>query len=239
MDEQELANLAARISDPRSWQTATGNWPGQVAPTIERNGYTRLPLPGYIGKHYSKSRVVFLGTNPGPGKGANGRFDRDEPLFKTLLPQLMKRPVVDHFVALNDYLATAMPTWDIFRNIDFPICFGLKIEELAYSNVLLANTPDGVRPHEVDDGLFKFSIDCFLAEWLEVADPRLIVVLGKKAALLLERYWTPAPTTAIISMGLPTRQVMNTHRESFERDFESAKVAICRVFPTAKKRLGR
>jgi hypothetical protein len=193
-----------------------------------------------VGQAYERTRIVFLGTNPGPGKGLSNTRSEDVALLMTLLPEFLRNPSVETYEKMNEYLAREMPKWDIFRNISFPQCFRLGMDEFAYSNVLLVNTPDGVRPGEVAPEVFEFSIRRFLADWLNLLAPKLVVVFGKDAGTHLIKHWQPrSPDLEIISMGLPTRQVMNTHRETFEADFESVKKAIARAFPTIRRRVSR
>ena len=240
MVSDELIRVTAKIVDPTSWESAKQRWPGQVAPTIERDGYTRWPLPGYVGQHYEGTRIVFLGTNPGPGKGLSNARSEDVRLFMTLLPEFLRNPGDKTYNEMNAYLATEMPKWDIFSNIGFPQCFQMRISELAYSNVLLVNTPDGVRPGDVAPEVFEFSIRRFLADWLNLLAPKLVVVFGKDAAKHLIKHWQPRPPDLqIVSMGLPTRQVMNTHRQTFEADFENVKRTVDRSSPTARRRAPR
>ena len=240
MISEELIELQAKIANPVSWSYANRKWPKHIAPTIQRSGYVRRPLPGYVGDAYDRTKIVFLGTNPGPGKGQGNSFPWDIELFKTLLPDFVRNPNIETFKRLNDCLAWVMPKWGIFSRIDFPSSFGLRMEEFAYSNVLLVNTPDGTRPHEVHPKVFGYSIKRFLAPWLEMLKPRLIVVFGKAAERLLETYWQSKPLgLQIVSAPLPTFQVMNTHPETFQADLDAAKTAIVKVSPQAKRRLQR
>ncbi len=234
---EDLIKLMAKIADPDSWRPAQRRFPGQIAPTIQRAGYTRIPLPGYVGDAYERTRIVFLGTNPGPGKGRSNFRSEDVDLFKTFLPEFVQNPDSQNFKKLTGELVRVMPEWDIFRNIDFPYSFGLRMEEFAYSNVLLVNTPDGKGPGELEPRVFEHSIKKFLVPWLELLDPKLVVVFGKGAARHLETYWrTRSSDLKVVPMQLPTRQNMNTRRETFQTDLKQAKAAVAAVFPQAKRR---
>ena len=236
MDRRELIRIATEISDPASWQDAARKWPKQIAPTIERVGYVRRPLPGYVGSEYEKARIVFLGTNPGGGKGHKDFRDWDVALFKTVLPSFCNSPDEETFTQMNSHLSRVMLEWPIFQLIDFPHSFGMAMGEIAYSNVLLVNTPDGVRPHEVASEAFQYSIQRFLAPWLAALDPKLVIVFGKGAAKHLKSFWNTRPGNLQIEEAMsPTRQVMNTHRRGFLESIERAKTAVARAYPPAKR----
>ncbi len=197
MYAESLINLAARIARPASWQTAMKKWPGQIAPTVQRAGYRRRPQPGYIGADYERTRIVFLGQNPGSGKGPNNSRPWDIELFQVHLPRFRRDPNQETFSQLNLHLAEKLPEWPFFKRIvpGFPESLGLRIEEITYSNVLPVDSTDelSAKRKAPNSAVFRHSVETFIGPWLDLLKPKLVVVIGKGAAGFLGQNWAARP----------------------------------------------
>ena len=242
MDTEGVLNVAAKIAQPGSWRSVAKSSPGQISPTVRRAGYIRRPQPGYIGKDYERTRIVFLGQNP--GAGGKGEFDSrawDIELFKQYLPNFVNNPSSNSFAELNAYLATILLEWPFFKQteFDFPRSFGLRIEEIAYSNVLPVDSHEEliakrIVPHRA---IFRYSVERFIGPWLELLAPKVVVVFGKVAGGHLERYWNTKPRNVVITC-VTHPSSKNRDLDKFKRELATAKTIVGKAFPRAGQRRG-
>ena len=182
---EQIVNLWSEIADPESWKPALNDWPEILAPFGPR-----YPQPGYIGKNYSRNRIVVMGINPGKG-GERNKLADDEIFHHTL--QLALSPTGKHHRSLMTTYRKHMDTWDIFSRIGFPARFGLEWEDIAYMNVLQVNTKVKCY-HRSATPLYEYAIDNFTSRQLALLEPKAVLMLGKHGYKMLGRFWDRKPS---------------------------------------------
>lgn len=137
----------------------------------------RLPHPGYVGRHYTRGGILFLGMNPGNGP-TNGPDPTEEPHYACLrslrdaAPQARRKA----FDALMAYDESWYPQIRIMKVVVKPVLDGTGhgFDSIAYMNVLKWRTKksSGLGP------LYKLSMKAHTLAQIAELEPGLIVLLG-------------------------------------------------------------
>ena len=144
-------------------------------PKLLRNDTFNLPQPGYIGTNYKNTRVLLVGQNPGTSDDSHYNYDVE--LANALIavtdnsnPQAMAN--------VKNILDRIMPTWSIFRT-HFPLVeCGLRLDDIAYTNIVRCRTVDDATPGVQ---ITRTCISNHFRRWLDWLEPRVVVCIGKWA----------------------------------------------------------
>lgn len=177
------------------------DWPSEfkriiacdVCKTSENRGLLRdadenVPQPGYVGGNYWNQRVLLIGQNP----GAPERFSEADKKYSQALRALRDSPTGENYGALSFILSELIPGWRVHGQY-FPLQeAGLKLDEIAYFNLVRCRTVKNGAPR-VD--LVRACMTNHLGRWLCALKPRVVVFIGKwafdRAALEVSRRGIP------------------------------------------------
>lgn len=168
LDSQSLADLFADVV-----RCSTCSECG--VPRILRDNDFNVPQPGYVGEHYEKVRVMFIGQNPGVSPEWAYKEDRR---LADALGALARQPSPGTYRGLCSVLESFMHSWSITQNyLPLKAC-GLALEDIAYLNVARCRTSGNAG---VPALMASNCIRLHLERWLDVLQPRVVVFLGKWA----------------------------------------------------------
>ena len=133
-----------------------------------------LPQPGYVGEDYIKSKVLLIGQNPGVSTSSQTNNDL---IYSKALARL-KNPSEKAMNELQLILNKIIPSWPVTGNY-FPLeeC-NLKLNDIAYFNLVRCRTKDNATPSK------KMTQMCTVQHfehWLDFLKPKVVVCIGKWA----------------------------------------------------------
>ncbi len=145
-------------------------------PKLLRDDYVNLPQPGYVGSNYTTTRVLLVGQNPANTTG----HDRDniDTEYAEAFTTILNNPTVGSMKTLQTIQERRMPTWKVVTEY-FPIAqCGLKLEDIAYTNVVRCRTVENATP---GIQITRTCISNHLVRWLDWLQPSVVVCIGKWA----------------------------------------------------------
>jgi uracil-DNA glycosylase len=143
-----------------------------LAKHVLRDDMFNLPQPGYVGTNYQKTRILFVGQNPGVSK-----FPEEDKTYARYLNNLKKNRNDKAYDELNRFLLEFIPQWmSIKRYSPLEAC-GLEQDDIAYINLVRCRTAGNAPPAKL---VVDFCLRHF-AELLDVLQPAAVVCLGKFA----------------------------------------------------------
>ena len=141
-------------------------------PKLLRDDSFNLPQPGYIGTNYKNTRVLLVGQNPGISHDYSN--DSDEG-FANALIAVKKDKNAQAVNKVRNILDRIMPTWDIFKTY-FPLAdCGLRLDDIAYTNVVRCRTEENAKPG------VRISRICISKHFIPWLEPRFVLFMGKWA----------------------------------------------------------
>ena len=101
--DKQIVRLWSQISEPSSWEPLFAKHGELLTPFGPR-----YPQPGLIGNRYfkSKSRILLMGMNPGPGKG----FESEDKILFDATLKLAGKPNAKHLNSVMDVYSNQMPS---------------------------------------------------------------------------------------------------------------------------------
>lgn len=175
-----------------------------------RHSGDEVAQPGYVGKHYRRGGLVFIGMNPGGGRDGLGPADRLQYEALRRLTDATDRKVLQRFDDLIDVLAKIMPTWKIVMNFVAPVLQSTNgaFDDTAYLNILKWRTAKSSGLMR----LYQLSWAAHTGEQLELLAPGTLIAVGSDAGKALQRLGNPAdyaiPRVIGNNIGEPGRQVI-------------------------------
>ena len=142
-------------------------------PKLLRDNSFNLPQPGYIGVNYEKNRVLFVGQNPGVSPSSYHAPDRE---FADALIAVRDKANAHSMTDLTKTLDRIMPAWSVFAT-HFPLAeCGLRLDDIAYINVVRCRTAANATPSL---NITRACIDNHFIRWLDWLQPHVVVCIGK------------------------------------------------------------
>jgi hypothetical protein len=144
-------------------------------PTLLRDSHENVPQPGYVGARCEESRILLAGQNPGK---CPHRFVKRDAEYTKALRDLAATPNESVFLALSAVLERFVPEWPIHGSY-FPLreC-GLKLDQIAYCNVVRCRTRRNAAP---GPRVVRACIETHFGPWLDLLAPRAVVFVLKWA----------------------------------------------------------
>ena len=144
-------------------------------PKLLRDDSFNVPQPGYIGANYSNTRVLLVGQNPGTSDDYYYNYDVE---LANALVAVTDDSNAQTMAEVKNILDRIIPTWNIFRTY-FPLTeCGLKLNDIAYINVVRCRTEGNATPGVQ---ITRTCISSHFIRWLDWLEPRVVVCLGKWA----------------------------------------------------------
>lgn len=138
-----------------------------------RDAYENVPQPGWVGAAYATKRVLLIGQNPGTPKTL---ADADRP-YTAALRALRDEPSRSEYEQLRAVLRDFIPTWPVHGSY-FPLAeCGLRLDEIAYFNLVRCRTMHDRAPN----ARLVEACSSHLRQWLVQLAPRVVVFIGKWA----------------------------------------------------------
>ena len=144
-------------------------------PKLLRDDSFNLPQPGYIGTNYKNTRVLLVGQNPGRSHDYSNASDEE---FASALIAVKKDENAQAVNKVRNILDRIMPTWDIFKTY-FPLAdCGLRLDDIAYTNIVRCRTEENAKPGV---RIARTCISKHFIPWLDWLEPRFVLCMGKWA----------------------------------------------------------
>lgn len=146
-------------------------------PELLRDSGENVPQPGFVGRDYERTCVMFVGANPGVSRksGPKARVDAE---YTSALRAFRDSPNEVGYRHLDDTIRRVLPQWSVYRQY-FPLAESrLELEQIAYCNLVRCRTVGNTDP---STDLFGECICRHFRAWLDLLDPRFVVFIGKKA----------------------------------------------------------
>lgn len=143
-----------------------------------------VPQPGYIGRNFANARLLLVGQNPGV---SSERFREQDQAYANALNAVADDPSDASMASLQSLLEEIIPTWPVSGSY-FPLqgC-GLRLQDIAYVNLVRCRTIDNAMPSTTMTERCKQQ---HFVPWLDWLAPRVVVCVGKWAhdqiAMLLD-----------------------------------------------------
>src|ERR1700688_4815956 len=110
---------------------------------IMRDTQENVPRPGFVGTHFSETRILLAGQNPG---FPNARLAAEDRKYTAALRRLRDQTSIESFGQLQFVLQEFVPSWPVHGNY-FPLReSGLSLDEIAYCNVVICGTEGNAPP---------------------------------------------------------------------------------------------
>ena len=136
------------------------------------------PQFGFVGTKYAATRILLLGINPGNG----GRDDRRIPEDERMMPAVLRfaqMPTEANFEAAASACLSEIQNWRVWRSHCSAVIGAGKLQlfDVAYTNCLPWRTQSKSR---FSDAVARNAVDYYLRPFIEEAQPRLIIAMGKE-----------------------------------------------------------
>ena len=164
-----------RTPEEFAWVISCDHCSGAGYPKLLRDDSFNLPQPGYIGSNYKNRRVLLVGQNPGVSPDRFSVQDTEFAEVQIALRNDASARSYENLKSINDRI---MPAWPVVAR-QFPLgeC-GLRLNEIAYVNVVRCRTEENATPGKK---ITQACIDNHLVRWLDWLQPRVVVCIGKWA----------------------------------------------------------
>lgn len=144
-------------------------------PKLLRDESFNLPYLGYIGSSYKDNGVLLVGQNPGISPVRFAVQDRD---FADAVVAVGQSANAQTMARLKDIQDRIIPTWPVVTNY-FPLAeCGLRLDDIAYTNVVRCRTQENATPGV---RVTRLCIDKHFVRWFDWLRPRVVVCIGKWA----------------------------------------------------------
>jgi hypothetical protein len=118
---------------------------------------------------------LLVGQNPGVSTSSQSRNDGQ---YMMSLRSLLDAEVEDSWERLQALLRTIIPTWPLTGSY-FPLAeAGLRLDQIAYCNLVRCRTENNIRPAGL---VVSNCIDHFV-RWLDCLTPNAVIFIGKWAS---------------------------------------------------------
>jgi len=140
-----------------------------------RDSGENVPQPGYLGADYERSKVLLVGQNP----GSSNVLEAEDRPYTAALRSLRDRPTSEEYTKLAKVLDAFIPQWPVHRNY-FPLteCV-LRLDEIAYFNLVRCRTSRNCSPGAL---VVSNCVSEHFSRWLSLLSPRVVVFIGKWAS---------------------------------------------------------
>lgn len=166
LTETVLAEMHARVL--RCTACESSHRTGVLRDTSEN-----IPQPGYVGKNYTYSRVVFVGQNPAI---CPDRLRHEVAPYMVALHTLRDSPSAQALAEFRSTMEEFSPSWALFqRYLPLSDC-GLQLDQIAYFNVVRCRTFRNASPRIVTT---RMCIKNHFQGWLRILRPNCVIFLGK------------------------------------------------------------
>jgi hypothetical protein len=140
---------------------------------VLRDTSENIPQPGYVGKNYSRSRVVFVGQNPAI---CPDRLRNEVAPYMAALHTLRDNPSAQALAEFRRAMEEFSPSWALFqRYLPLSDC-GLQLDQIAYFNVVRCRTFMNASPRI---GPTRMCTENHFRDWLGLLRPKCVIFLGK------------------------------------------------------------
>jgi uracil-DNA glycosylase len=140
-----------------------------------RDKRENIPQPGYVGSNYPSKRVLLVGQNPGI---APDYMQMRDSIYTKALRDLESERTQGYYEILYKVVLDCVPEWPVNRNY-FPLeSCGLRLEDIAYCNVVRCRTVDKAIPSK---GLIENCIRNHFINFVEAIEPKIVIFIGKWA----------------------------------------------------------
>ena len=137
-----------------------------------RDSSENVPQPGYVGRNYANTRLLLAGQNPGV---CPPRFAERDAEYTRALRAVRDQPDAPTFEHLREVLERFVPSWPIHGSY-FPLAeCGLRLDEIAYCNVVRCRTLENAPP---SSRLASECVSAHFGPWLDLLAPIAVVFLG-------------------------------------------------------------
>lgn len=144
-------------------------------PKLLRNDSFDLPQPGYIGTNYRNTGVLFVAQNPGISHDYSNA--RDMELANALIA-VTEDEDAQAAANVKNILDRIMPAWKVFNDY-FPLAdCGLRLDDIAYTNIVRCRTVNNSTPGVQ---IARTCIASHFIGWVDWLKPRVVVCIGKWA----------------------------------------------------------
>ena len=138
---------------------------------LMRDCTENVPQPGYIGIKYENAKLLLVGQNP---YFPNPQLVAQDRQYTTALRVLRDEPSEENYGRLQLILDRFIPKWPVQNNY-FPLMeCGLKLEEIAYVNLVRCRTEGGAPNVNTS----RNCIQTHFEPWLDKLDPICVVFIG-------------------------------------------------------------
>ncbi|WP_363350172.1 hypothetical protein [Methylocystis echinoides] len=141
-----------------------------------RDSNENVPQPGYIGRHYDRSKLLLVGQNPGLPNERLGDADR---VYTAALRALRDTETVASYSHLQGLLDDFIPTWPVHGQY-FPLVeCGLVLEEIAYCNLVRCRTSRAGQKYSPPNKATAATCRTLhFQRWLDLLKPRAVIFIG-------------------------------------------------------------
>jgi hypothetical protein len=138
------------------------------------------PQFGFVGRAYTKTRVLLLGINPGNGRETNTRTATDERMMPSLI-RFARDPSPTNFTVAQGAYQAECANWHIWRRHCAEITGAgkLSLDDIAYSNSLPWRTGS---ESNFDESVAERAATLYAHPLIDELNPAIVICLGKRAA---------------------------------------------------------
>jgi len=136
-----------------------------------RDSQEHVPQPGYVGRYYQRTGLLLVGQNP---YVPNSRLVAQDGEYTAALRALRDIPAERQYSDLQNVLDRFIPNWPVQNNY-FPLAeCGLRLEDIAYMNLVRCRTGNHAPNVNTVDTCRRTHFE----PWLDMLKPSCVVFIG-------------------------------------------------------------